>query len=202
MNRTEGSLFGSSSLLPTLRECESSKYTASEQITETNKILRSFDRQVQVYRPLADYTAILFTVVQKLSCCFKYVRFSLGQFEELIGSLLARDRKVPDNAMAIAGHVLHLKHQFLHTLSSKLQIHLFKRHHILLPLLVSLESLLGEGKLSPVEYQLLAGETAPIEAQLDAILSSPSVDKPKWITDKVWYSAGGRGGGGPLPTLA
>ena len=188
----EGSLLHHQILLPTVRECETAEVTAADQIRETKKILRSFDQQTQGYKPLAEYAAAIFTVVQTLSHSLKYFSFSLDQFQTLLSQLIARNKpnKVTDSVSAMNAHVLHLKHQLLVEVCRTLSVFVFKKHQILLPFVVALEIQLSQGKLSAEEFQLLGREFAPVEGQIDAQLQTKndehgSAQKPEWVTDEV-----------------
>lgn len=174
-------------LLPTVRECETAEATAADQIQETKKILRSFDQQTQGYKPLAEYAAAIFTVVQTLSHTLKYFSFSLDQFQTLLSQLIARNKpnKVTDSVSAMNARVLHLKHQLLVEVCRTLSVFVFKKHQILLPFFVALEI-----QLSAEEFQLLGREFAPVEGQIDAQLQTKndehgSAQKPEWVTDEV-----------------
>lgn len=181
------------SLLPAVRECEMAESTAADQIRETKKILKSFDQQIQGYKPLADYTAAIFTVVQTLSHTLKYFSFSLDQFQTLLSQLIARNKpnKVADSVSAMNAHVLHLKHELLVRVCKTLSVFVFRRHQILLPFFVALEIQLSQGKLSAEEFQLLGREFAPVEGQINAQLQTKNdehggVKKPDWVTDEVY----------------
>ena len=192
---TKASLLESESIIPTVRRCEASEVTASEQVAESKRILQSFDQQVQIYKPLADYVSVIFSVAQRLASTFKYFAVSLGQVEQLLKSLITidKDHKVANNLMTVGGRVLHLKHQLLISVISNLRIKTFTRHQRLLPLLVSLEILQKEGKLSQEECHLLIKDGEYFEPQLDMLLnkggSGPVIEKPLWIADKAIYVA-------------
>ncbi len=185
------SLLTSNSIIPALKRCEAAELTASEQVAESKRVLRYFDQQVQVYRLLAEHATILYSVVQRLSDSFKYFGLTLGLFKQLLASLIVthKKNKISDNAMAIRGHVLHLKHQLLISLVDTIRVNTFTWHQRLLPFFVSLEVLLHEKKVSQEEYHLLAKDLVHVEQQLDVLLSKgdsgPVVEKPQWITDKV-----------------
>ena len=187
---TDGSLLHSTSLVTTVRNCENSEASAMEQIAETKKILRSFDQQIQVYKPLAEYAASIFNGVQKLGSSFRCYQLSLTEFEQLIEDVVMahKDLKVANNSMALKGHVLHLKKQLLLRVYNATQIHIFGRHQVLLPLLVVLEAQVAEGKLMWEEYQLLGEEGCSVEAQMDVLMGGGGgsvVEKPQWVTDQV-----------------
>ncbi len=190
MTSTEDSVLG---IVPVLEKSEAAEMAASEQVAESKRVLRVFDQQVQLYKPLADHAATALSVVQRLSNTFKYFGLDLDSFEQLLATLFTTDKKskVPDNAMAITGHVLHLKPQLLVSLMSAIRVYTFTRHQRLLPLFISLETLVTENKLSQEEYNLLAKDLDTVERQLDMLLSQgdsgPVVEKPKWITDKVYF---------------
>lgn len=192
LTNREVSLLTSDSIIPILRRCETAELAASEQVAESKRVLRSFDQQVQVYKPLADHAAIIFSVVNRISNNFKYFGLSLDAFKLQLASLFVADKKskTPDSTMAISGHVLHLKHQLLVSLLDTISVCTFSRHQRLLLLLVSLEILVSEKKLSQEEYNFLARDLDSVEQQLDMLLSKgdsgPVVKKPQWITDKVF----------------
>ena len=180
------------SLLPAMRECETAESTAADQIQETKKILRSFDQQIQGYKPLADYAAAIFTVVQTLLHTLKYFSFSLDHFQTLLSQLIARNKpnKASDSVSTMNAHVLHLKHELLVRVCKTLSVFVFKRHQILLPFFAALETQLSQGKLSAEEFQLLGREFASVEGQINAQLQTKNdehsgVKKPDWVTDEV-----------------
>ena len=161
-----------------------------EQITETKKILRSFDQQIQVYKPLAEYATSIFNTVQKLSSSFGYYQLGLREFEQFIEVMVMahKNLKVANNSMALMAHMLHLKNQLLSRAYTALQIHTFGRHQVLLPLLVALEAQLANGKLTREEYQLLGEEGCSVEAQLGVLIGAGGgsvVERPHWVTDQV-----------------
>lgn len=189
---TGTTLLCNDSLLPTVRECESAGSAAADQIRETKKILRSFDQQTELYKPLAKYAATIFNTIQTLSYTLKYFSFSLGQFQDLLSGLIARykENKVFGSVSAMNAHVLHLKSQLLMEVHRTLCVSWFERHQTLLPLLIALDNQLAQGKLSAQEFQFLGQDFAPVEAQLDLQLQSKEndsavVQKPEWITDEV-----------------
>ena len=185
-------------LLPTVRDCESAGSAAANQIRETKKILRSFDQQIELYKPLAKYATAIFNMIQTLSYTLKYFSFSLDQFRVLLSGLIARykENKVFGSVSAINAHVLHLKCQLLVQVHRTLCVSWFERHQTLLPFLIALDNLLAQGKLSVQEFQFLGREIAPVEAQLDVQLQSKKAEsavvhdqKPEWITDEVSASS-------------
>lgn len=74
-----------------------------------------------------------------------------------------------------------------------MQIHLFERHQLLLLLLMGLEIMKQQGKLSVEEMDVLGRALVSIEMQVDLSLSSDSGPasskhdpvKPTWLSDEV-----------------
>ncbi len=73
-----------------------------------------------------------------------------------------------------------------------MQMHVFERHQLLLPLLIGLEMQLDQDEITEKEVKLLGRDLGGIGPQLDLVETrendkSPLLaTKPKWITDKVF----------------
>lgn len=69
-----------------------------------------------------------------------------------------------------------------------LQLHIFKQHQLFFPLLVALETQLGQGEITEAELELLGRSLGELDAQLDLAgesNTSNTAAKPQWIADKV-----------------
>ena len=120
----EHSLLQATQLLNVVKESELAESSALEQITDTNKTMRQFDKQALAYQPLSQYACIILTAVQKLSSIFKYFTFDIEKMERLLVKLISfrGDNRVPDNATSIRANVLLLKHRLLVSVYKILQV--------------------------------------------------------------------------------
>ena len=187
------SLLHSSSLIPTVKQQEHTENSSLELIRETKKFLRLFKQQEKVYRPITDFAASLFEAIQKLSATLGYFRLPLRQFQAMLVKVIMQHKGLqnPDNSMALNARVLHLKHQLMEAVFNTVRMQLFFQHQLLLPLIISLKSLLAEDKLSIDVYELLMSNICSVEGQLDVLLanakhsSSVGEQSPEWVSIEV-----------------
>lgn len=188
------SLLCSTSLVATIEQQEHTEANSLDLIRETRKVLRVLALQEKVYHPLTDFAAALFEAVQKLSAALVYFQFPLHRFQALLVNVIEQHRRLqtPDDSMALRARVLHLKCCLMETVLGALRTQLFCQHQILLPLIVSLEALKAEGKLSVEEYKLLTTDVCSVQEQLDVFLPNAEcssersiAEKPKWVSAEV-----------------
>ena len=198
------SLLASSSLVQTLTQCKATEASTMEQITETTKGLLGFQHQAQLYTPLAQHASTLFKAVQQLCGALKYPTFGTVEFEALLFDVVGKER-VLEHASAIRGHVLHAMRKLSFTVHALLQRKTYRRHQLLFPLLLGLEVLLSDGRVTQEEIKILAQASEPVEQMVDLCLQyegartnmekveerSDLEKKPTWISAKVLLSIAG-----------
>lgn len=193
----QGSLLLSTSLVPTVEQQERIEASSLDLIRETRKILRVLEQQEKVYHPLTNFAASLFAAIQKLSATLGYFQFPLHRFQALLVDVIEQHKclQTPDDGMALRARVLHLRHRLMEAVFSALHTQLFCQHQVLLPLTVSLEALMAEGKLLAEEYKLLTTDVWSVQEELEVLLADakcsngssegPATEKPEWVSAEV-----------------
>lgn len=190
-----GSLLASSSVVQTLAQCKAAEASTMEQIMETTKAIQSLQQQAQLYTPLAQRASILFKVVQQLRGALKYLSFDVSQFEALLFDVAGKER-VLDHVSATKAHVLHAVRKLSISLCTQLQRKVFRRHQLLFPLLLGLQILLADGRVTPEEIRLSGQAPEPMEEMVGMCLQSevktkgerPDMEgRPSWINVKVLH---------------
>jgi hypothetical protein len=156
--------------------------SALESIRDTEKALTRSRGLVDNYRPLSLFSALAFTEAQGLCGRLHYHTPSLAFYQDLVAAQLARHRhgRPPEDPAACQEHVLRVQQSLLLELHKRLKWGMFRRHHLLLPLLVSLAQRLAVGEVSSQEHRALGEYPASLEDQNEAGI------KPAWLSAEVW----------------
>ena len=175
-----------------VEESKHSELSALDHIQDTDKALGRSRGLVDSYRLLSLLSALVFSTAHKLCMKFRYRHFTLTHFQEQVEAILARYKNIhpPDNPAACHGYVLHLQKKILVELQHHLNLCMFQRHHILLPLLVLMAQLLEAGQISREEYLALGEDSGMLLSQLDVLAASGAVQggslgKPAWLSHQV-----------------
>ena len=158
--------------------------SALESIRDTEKALTRSRGLVDNYRPLSLFSALAFTEAQGLCGRLRYHTPSLAFFQDLVAAQLARHRhgRPPEDPAACQEHVLRVQQSLLLELHKRLKWGMFRRHHLLLPLLVSLAQRLAVGEVSSQEYRALGEYPESLEDQNETGI------KPAWLSAEVHTS--------------
>ena len=157
---------------------------ALDNIRDTKRALTRSRSLVDSYRPLSRFAALAFTEAQRLCRQLGYPTPSLAWFQELMAAQLARQRhgRPPEDPAACQKHVLRLQQSLLLELHGQLKWGMLRRHHLLLPLLVSLAQLLAVGEITHHELRALGKDPALVQGQ------SESGARPEWLSQQVRQS--------------
>ena len=163
-------------------ESQQNEITARENVEDTDKALVRSRSLVDSYRPLAHFTALLFNTAHNMCITLNYPTFSLVHFQELITTLLAQSRhsRPQDDPAACHDHILHLKKRVMIELHRHLKMHMFRRHHLLFPLLVVMTQLMGAGQISSEEYNILGVDPGALQD-----LQITVDQRPDWLSQQV-----------------
>ena len=153
--------------------------SALESIRDTEKALSRSRSLVDSYRPLSLFSALAFTETQHLARRLHYHTPSLVFFLNLVAAQLARHRhgRPPEDPAACQEHVLRVQKSLLQELHGQLKWGMFPRHHLLLPLLVSLAQQLARGEVSSQELRALGEDPSLHQNEAGA--------KPAWLSEEV-----------------
>ena len=118
------SLLDTKDLLDRIRDSEAAEAAAQEQIREAKRNLHTFEQNEVAYRPLSSYASIILTSVQKVAAALLYFDLGVEEFKDVLSSTIQENKKikVPDHAMSIKAHVIHLKGELLLNIYKMLQV--------------------------------------------------------------------------------
>ena len=172
-----------SNIVDIAENSQQSEVTTLDNIKDTDKALVRSRSLVNSYRPLAFFSALVFTTAQRLCYTLTYDVYSLAQFKELTASLLAKHKnsRPPDDPAACHEHTVNVQRNILTELHHQLKILLQPRHHVLLPLLIGIAQLVASGAVSSEEHNALAEDPTLLKHQLNI----DSENRPMWLSQQV-----------------
>ena len=181
-------LLESSGIVQAVEESEGEQQTAQEHIRDTHNALNRSHNLVKAYRPFARCASLVFSTAQQLGRAFHCPSPSLQHFKKLIAALISKHHstRAPDSPDACHAHLLHLQREVLLDMHQHLKPSMFPRHHILLPLFVSLRQLQRKGVVSEADLHLLGKDAGLMETQLSGLsLQETLPSKPLWMPHQV-----------------
>lgn len=156
-----------------------------ELIEETKRALKSIDAQSEQYRILSRHTTAIQLSCQKLSDILPHARIELQVLLRMLHRVLQRHESIQfHNSQSSLRAYLHYAQDTLRIQVQELvSLALLNEQQVLLPLLVSLQTEIGSGRVSECEYQMLMAPTKlSMEQLLDKIINKTS---PMWMDNKV-----------------
>lgn len=168
-------------------EAQQNELVAQDNIQDTNKALVLSRSLVDNYRPLALSSSLIFNTAHRLCTLLQYRPFSLRGFQENLASLLAanKHRRPPDDPAACHEHVRHIHGRLLAEVHHHLRLCMLHRHHILLPLLLTLEQLVASGEIDSHEYGVMGDDSRSLAHQLELLTASDALQSPAWLSHQV-----------------
>lgn len=162
---------------------QQSEVSALDNIKDTDKALVRSRSLVNTYRPLAFFSALIFTTAQRLCYTLNYNVYSLAQFQEMTASLLAKQkyRRPVDDPATCHEHTVNVQRNILIELHHQLKMLILPRHHLLLPLLIGITQLVASGAVSSEEHNALAEDPTLLKYQLNM----DSDHRPIWLSQQV-----------------
>lgn len=131
------SLLQAEDLLGMIHKSEASKMMALEQIREAKMNLHVSDQLVVPYRPLSHYASVVLSSIQRVTTAIQYCDLSVEVFKNVLSGTIRefKGTKVPDHAMSVKAHVIHLKGQLLLNVYQKLQVR-FPQYWLMLTFMI------------------------------------------------------------------
>lgn len=177
-------LLTSTSILDRVRESEEEVTSALEHIRDSDEVLEKSQRMAGGYRPFATSAVTTFCAAQQLNSVLQYPSLSFQTFQKILEKLVKRykQNRLLSSLSACDGHILHLKKELLLEVYCSLKVALFRRHHILFPLLVQLRQLLAEEEISERECFMLGEDFGTLLSVFGRLTEETAIRKPFWMS--------------------
>ena len=158
---------------------------ALEQVDETNKALKSIDTQSEQYRTLSTYASILQLSCQKLCDVLPHAEIGLQTLLQILYKVLKRHENIKfhNSKSSLRAYLRYAQDTLRIQVQEELSPALFPKQQVLLPLLVSLQTDIFDGKEKESDCQMLMNPTELTMEQL--VAQRLNKTSSTWIDDRV-----------------
>ncbi|XP_043277760.1 dynein axonemal heavy chain 2 [Venturia canescens] len=177
LSATSGSLLDDLDLLNTLQTSKSTCISVEESLETTENMEIEIDRAREAYRPCSKRAAILFFVLNDMSCIDPMYQFSLDSYINIFNVSIERSPKIADLDERIeALNEFHTYAVYKNTCRG-----LFEHHKLLFSFHMCIKILEDQNKINPSEYDFLLRGGIVLDRE-----NQPDNPVRNWLPDEAW----------------